>query len=130
MRLGPFCLATGIGMAPAVFLTAAMADLSWRAPWSWAAGGLAGIGVLAGLVVLLRPFGLRWLERGEAGRSAPGPASAGAAEVLGEPLAEEEPRPVDARLHGRQADAEQLRDLRVGQPLHVVEDERRPVVGR
>jgi uncharacterized membrane protein YdjX (TVP38/TMEM64 family) len=129
MRLGAFCLATGVGMAPAVFLTAAVADLGWRAPWGWAAG-LAGIGVLAGLVVLLRPFVLRRLERGEAGRAAPGPASAVPAEVLGEPLAEKEPRPVDARLHGRQADAEQLRDLRVGQSFHVVEDERRPVVGR
>jgi uncharacterized membrane protein YdjX (TVP38/TMEM64 family) len=129
MRLVPFCLATGIGMAPAVFLTAALADLGWSGPWGWAAG-LAGIGVLAGLVVWLRPSVLRWLEGRDAGRSAPARASAVAAEILGQPLAEKEPRPVDARLHGRQADAEQLRDLRVGQPLHVVEDERRPVVGR
>lgn len=28
MRVGPFCVATGIGMAPSVFLTAAAADLS------------------------------------------------------------------------------------------------------
>jgi uncharacterized membrane protein YdjX (TVP38/TMEM64 family) len=54
MRLGPFCLATGLGMAPAVFLTAAAADLGWRSPWALVAG-ILGIAAVAGLVVLVRP---------------------------------------------------------------------------
>jgi uncharacterized membrane protein YdjX (TVP38/TMEM64 family) len=61
MRLAPFCLATGLGMAPPIFLTAAAADVGWRSPWAWAAG-LAGIVALAGLVTLFRPAVLRWLE--------------------------------------------------------------------
>lgn len=54
MRLLPFCLATGLGMAPAIFLTAAAADVGWRSPWALL-GGLAGIAALAGLAALLRP---------------------------------------------------------------------------
>jgi uncharacterized membrane protein YdjX (TVP38/TMEM64 family) len=61
MRLAPFCLATGLGMAPSIFLTAAAADVGWRSPWAWAAA-LAGIAALAGLVTLLRAPVLRWLE--------------------------------------------------------------------
>jgi hypothetical protein len=37
---------------------------------------------------------------------------------------------MDPRLHGRQADPEHLGDLWIRQPLHVVEDEGRPVVRR
>ncbi len=65
MRLGPFCVATGLGMAPAIFLTAAAADLGWRSPWAWAAG-LGAIAALAGLGVLLRPAVARRLESGPA----------------------------------------------------------------
>jgi uncharacterized membrane protein YdjX (TVP38/TMEM64 family) len=54
MRLGPFCLATGLGMTPAIFLTAAAADLGWRSPWALV-GGTLGIAALAGLVLLVRP---------------------------------------------------------------------------
>jgi uncharacterized membrane protein YdjX (TVP38/TMEM64 family) len=65
MRLGPFCVATGLGMAPAIFLTAAAADVGWRSPWAWAAG-IGAIAALAGLGALLRPAVARWLERGRA----------------------------------------------------------------
>src|SRR4030095_11667225 len=50
--------------------------------------------------------------------------------VLGEPLADEKARAVHPRLHGRQADAERLRDVRVRQALDVVEHERGAVVRR
>src|SRR5262249_1254112 len=60
MRLGPFCVATGLGMAPAIFLTAAAGDLGWRSPWALVAG-VAGIAALAGLVVLVRPVVKRGL---------------------------------------------------------------------
>jgi uncharacterized membrane protein YdjX (TVP38/TMEM64 family) len=61
MRLVPFCVATGLGMTPSIFLTAAAADIGWRSPWAWAAG-LGGIAAVAVLVTLLRPTILRWLE--------------------------------------------------------------------
>jgi uncharacterized membrane protein YdjX (TVP38/TMEM64 family) len=61
MRVGPFCLATGLGMAPSIFLTAAAADVGWHSPWAWALG-LGGILALAALLALLRPAVLRWLE--------------------------------------------------------------------
>ena len=64
MRLAPFCLATGLGMAPSIFLTAAAADVGWHSPWAWAAA-LGGIAALAGLMTVLRPAVLRWLERRE-----------------------------------------------------------------
>ncbi len=60
MRLLPFCLATGLGMTPAIFLTAAAADVGWRSPWALV-GGLVGIAALAGLAVLLRPVVARRL---------------------------------------------------------------------
>jgi uncharacterized membrane protein YdjX (TVP38/TMEM64 family) len=55
MRLGPFCLATGVGMAPAIFLTAAAGDAGWRSPWA-AVVGIAAIAALAGGLALLRPL--------------------------------------------------------------------------
>jgi len=63
MRLGPFCVATGLGMTPAIFLTAAAGDAGWRSPWA-AVGGILAITALAGLVALLRPVLLRRLARG------------------------------------------------------------------
>jgi uncharacterized membrane protein YdjX (TVP38/TMEM64 family) len=54
LRLGPFVLATGLGMAPAIFLTAAAADAGWRSPWALAGGTLV-IAALAGAAALLRP---------------------------------------------------------------------------
>ncbi len=38
MRLAPFCVATGLGMSPAIFLTAAAADAGWRSPWALVGG--------------------------------------------------------------------------------------------
>lgn len=60
MRLGPFCVATGLGMTPAIFLTAAAGDLGIRSPWALVAGSLAIAGV-AGLAAWLRPALLRRL---------------------------------------------------------------------
>lgn len=60
MRLGPFCLATGLGMAPAIFLSAAAGDLGVWSPWALGVG-LAAIGALAALTMALRPVVLRWL---------------------------------------------------------------------
>jgi hypothetical protein len=74
MRLGPFCLATGLGMAPSIFLTAAAADVGWRWPWAWAAA-LGGIAALAALVSLLRPAVLHWLDRRQIARAEPGLAA-------------------------------------------------------
>src|SRR5262249_18395904 len=70
MRLGPFCVATGLGMAPAIFLTAAAGDLGWRSPWALVAG-IAGIAALAGLVVLVRPVVKRGLGGWHGSASAP-----------------------------------------------------------
>src|SRR5262245_45354799 len=70
MRLGPFCVATGLGMAPAIFLTAAAGDLGWRSPWALVAG-VAGIAALAGLVVLVRPVVKRGLGGWHGSASAP-----------------------------------------------------------
>jgi uncharacterized membrane protein YdjX (TVP38/TMEM64 family) len=75
MRLGRFCLATGLGMAPAIFLTAAAGDAGWRSPWALAAGVLA-ITALAGLAALLRPLVARRL--GEPGAAAPPPTGSSA----------------------------------------------------
>src|SRR5713226_63745 len=52
----------------------------------------------------------------------------GGPHVVAQPLAEEQPRAVHARLHGRQADVQRFGDLRVGEPLDVVQEERGPVV--
>jgi uncharacterized membrane protein YdjX (TVP38/TMEM64 family) len=60
MRLAPFCVATGIGMLPAVFLVAAAGDAGWRSPWAFVVGVLA-ILALAGLLLLARPLVVRWL---------------------------------------------------------------------
>src|SRR5262245_30126397 len=49
-------------------------------------------------------------------------------QVVRQALPQEQTRAVHARLHRRQADVQGLGDLRVRQPLHVVEQERRPVV--
>jgi uncharacterized membrane protein YdjX (TVP38/TMEM64 family) len=78
MRVAPFCLATGLGMAPSIFLTAAAADVGWRSPWAWAAA-LGGIVALAALMTLLRPAVLRWVESRapETAGSPPGVCSAG-----------------------------------------------------
>src|SRR5262245_29334500 len=48
--------------------------------------------------------------------------------VLRQALAQEETRAVNPRLDGGQADLEGFGNLRIGQPLDVVEDERRPVI--
>ncbi len=71
MRLLPFCLATGLGMAPAIFLTAAAADVGWRSPWALV-GSLAGIAGLAGLAALLRPVVARRLRTPAAAPVPPG----------------------------------------------------------
>lgn len=60
MRLGPFCVATGLGMTPAIFLTAAAGDLGLHSPWAWG-GGLLAIALLAGLAAWLRSTVERWL---------------------------------------------------------------------
>lgn len=60
MRLGPFCLATGLGMAPAIFLSAAAGELGIWSPWALV-GGLSAVGALAALAMALRPVLLRWL---------------------------------------------------------------------
>jgi uncharacterized membrane protein YdjX (TVP38/TMEM64 family) len=70
MRVGPFVLATGLGMTPWIFLTAAFADAGWRSPWALL-GGALGIAILAGAAALLRPSVARWLSRTPA---AAGPA--------------------------------------------------------
>jgi len=62
MRLGPFCIATGLGMTPAVFLTAAAGDAGVRSPWTLVAGVLV-IGALAAGAALLRPPLVRWFGR-------------------------------------------------------------------
>jgi uncharacterized membrane protein YdjX (TVP38/TMEM64 family) len=54
MRLGPFCVATGLGMAPAIFLTSAAADLGLDRGWPLAAA-LLGLAVVGGGAILLRP---------------------------------------------------------------------------
>jgi uncharacterized membrane protein YdjX (TVP38/TMEM64 family) len=72
MRLGTFCLATGLGMTPAIFLSAAAGATGVRSPWALA-GGLLAIGVLAGLAALLRPALLTRI----AARSTPRGAGAG-----------------------------------------------------
>jgi uncharacterized membrane protein YdjX (TVP38/TMEM64 family) len=54
MRPVPFAIATGVGMAPAIFLTAAAGEAGGQSPWHLAAG-LLGIGVLAGLSALVAP---------------------------------------------------------------------------
>src|SRR5262249_16577722 len=58
------------------------------------------------------------------------PGASGRLHVLGQALADEQPRAVDPRLHGRQADAQGLGDVRVREALDVVEHERRTVVRR
>jgi uncharacterized membrane protein YdjX (TVP38/TMEM64 family) len=72
MRVVPFCVATGLGMAPSIFLAAAAGDVGWRSPWAWAMG-LGGIAALAALVVLLRPAVLRWIESRSPETAGPGP---------------------------------------------------------
>jgi uncharacterized membrane protein YdjX (TVP38/TMEM64 family) len=72
MRLGAFCLATGLGMTPAIFLSAAAGATGVRSPWALA-GGLAAILVLAGLAALARPALLTRI----AARSTPRDAGAG-----------------------------------------------------
>jgi uncharacterized membrane protein YdjX (TVP38/TMEM64 family) len=62
MRLGPFCLATGLGMAPAIFLSAAAGEIGVRSPWAFL-GGILAIAGLAGLAALLRPVVTRQLGR-------------------------------------------------------------------
>jgi uncharacterized membrane protein YdjX (TVP38/TMEM64 family) len=129
MRVRPFLTATAIGMTPTTFLMAAAGDLGTT---SWRTLGvlLLGFAGLAALAAWLRPprgapAALRALSpspKRDAGSAAP--------EVLRKALAQEQARPVDARLHGGQADAEQLGDLGVRQPLHVVERKGGPVVGR
>jgi len=58
MRLGPFCLATGLGMTPAIFLSAAAGATGVRSPWGLV-GGILAIAALAGLAALARPTLLR-----------------------------------------------------------------------
>src|SRR3972149_6944414 len=53
----------------------------------------------------------------------------GGPNVVSEPLAHEQPRAGDGRLDRRQADPERLGDVRVREPLDVVQDERGSVVG-
>ena len=70
MRLAPFALATGLGMTPAIFLSAAAGDIGIRSPWALV-GGLLGIGGLALLTALGRPRLLRWLGTGDPELSRP-----------------------------------------------------------
>jgi uncharacterized membrane protein YdjX (TVP38/TMEM64 family) len=60
MRVLPFAVATGLGMAPAIFLSAAAGDIGVRSPWALL-GGLVVIGGLAGLAALCRPALVRRL---------------------------------------------------------------------
>jgi uncharacterized membrane protein YdjX (TVP38/TMEM64 family) len=79
MRLLPFSLATGLRMAPAIFLSAAAGDAGIRSPWALVAG-LLGIAVLAGAAALCRPLllgSVRSSRRGEA--SGPGAQTRGEA---------------------------------------------------
>ncbi len=80
MRLGPFCVATGLGMAPAIFLTAAVGDAGGRSPWALVAGVL-GIAALAALAALLHPLVVRRLGGAATpvGRSSPPGAGGGRA---------------------------------------------------
>jgi uncharacterized membrane protein YdjX (TVP38/TMEM64 family) len=57
MRLGPFLVATAIGMAPATFLMAAAGDLGGGSPGALV-GATLGIAALAGAALWFRP-GLR-----------------------------------------------------------------------
>jgi uncharacterized membrane protein YdjX (TVP38/TMEM64 family) len=76
MRLGRFCLATGLGMAPAIFLTAAAGDAGWRSPWALA-GGMLAICLLAGVAALVRPLIARRLGISPAEPTPPARSSAG-----------------------------------------------------
>lgn len=76
MRLGPFCVATGLGMMPAIFLTAAAGDLGVQSPWALL-GGVLGIAALGGLAALLRAPLAGWLDRL---RPAPGDPESAAAD--------------------------------------------------
>lgn len=76
MRLGRFCVATGLGMAPAIFLTAAAGDAGWRSPWTLA-GGMLAICLLAGVAALLRPLIARRLGISPAEPTPPARSSAG-----------------------------------------------------
>jgi uncharacterized membrane protein YdjX (TVP38/TMEM64 family) len=76
MRLGRFCVATGLGMAPAIFLTAAAGDAGWRSPWALA-GGLLAFCLLAGVAALLRPLVIRRLGIASAASPPPARSSAG-----------------------------------------------------
>src|SRR6266446_5707204 len=93
-------------------------------------GGTAGRGTPRGSATGGRR---RPCRAGRTGRGAPA-SRAGLlgrlGHVDGQPLPQKEAGPVHARLDGGQADPERLRDLRVRQPLHVVHDKGRPVVGR
>jgi uncharacterized membrane protein YdjX (TVP38/TMEM64 family) len=66
MRVGPFALATGLGMAPAVFLTAAVGEWGLRRPWL-VAGGVAAVAALGAV--------LGWLHRRARRRSTGGASS-------------------------------------------------------
>jgi uncharacterized membrane protein YdjX (TVP38/TMEM64 family) len=68
MRLGPFSLATALGMAPAIFLVAAAGELGLTSYWALLGGvlGLAGLAVLGALV---RPVLARRRAPGVAGPS-------------------------------------------------------------
>jgi uncharacterized membrane protein YdjX (TVP38/TMEM64 family) len=70
MRLWPFCVATGLGVAPGIFLTAAAADLGLDAPWALV-GGLLGIAILAGGAALCRPALARALSGSRQTRELP-----------------------------------------------------------
>lgn len=57
----PFGIATGLGMAPAIFLTAAAGDAGVVSSPRAVASLLVAIGLLAGLLALIRPALRRWL---------------------------------------------------------------------
>ena len=69
MRLQPFCLATALGMTPAIMLTAAAGEIGVRSPWALL-GGIGAVGGLAAGATWLRPVVVRRLAA--RGGAAPG----------------------------------------------------------
>jgi hypothetical protein len=100
MRVGPFLVATAIGMTPATFLMAAAGDLG-SASWGTLVGLVVGVAALATLAAWFRP---RRSARPNLRASAPEAEAcrtSAAPEVLRQALAQEEAGPVHARLDGR-----------------------------
>src|SRR5437870_10204543 len=85
-----------------------------------------------GLVNVIRPAGGWKCEAtvtGPRGKDAPPAAPIRSfSEELAKFFAEREPGPVQPALHRRDRQVERARDLLVGKPIHVLEEEHRPIV--